>query len=150
MRGSCRGWLHIWVAENWLGNASKRGISQSGEPNGHGRWGIRHLGWLLRSSNVIFAYLDFLMITDGPGMTGSQWNFFTLEGSGLPLATIAGWGIAACVGPLCLVDRVLKGYFFSGLSHATGGFGIITLLILWVAAKLGTWNDTIPNLSDVA
>ena len=87
---------------------------------------------------VSFAYLDFLVIASGPGNAGSQWCFFTLEGSGLPLAARAGWGIAACVGPICLTDRVLEGHFFSSLPLATGGFGSATWSILWVADKLGT------------
>ena len=71
-------------------------------------------------------------------MAGSQWCFFTLEGSSLPLAVAAGWGFAACVGPLCLADRVLEGHSLGGLPHATGGVRITTWSILWVAAKLGT------------
>ena len=69
---------------------------------------------------VRIAYLDFLVIADGLGMAGSQWCFFTLEGSGLPLAVVAGWGFAECVGPLSLVDRVLEGHFLCSLPRATG------------------------------
>ena len=66
------------------------------------------------------AYLDFLVLADGLGMAGSQ-CIFTLEGSGLPLAVAAGWGVAACVGPLCYADRVLEGHFLCNLPHAAGG-----------------------------
>ena len=82
-----------------------------------------------------FAYPDFLVIASGPGKAGSQWHFFTLEGSGLPLATVAGWGIAVCVGSPCLADRVLEDHMFSGLPLATRGVWSATWSILWVAAK---------------
>ena len=114
------------------------GIGQSGAPNGLGRWGIRHLGWVYGLEMVNFAYLDFLVIADGPGKAGSQWHFFTLEGCSLPLAAAAGWGIAACVRPLCLADRVLECHMFSSLPLATRGVGSATWSILWVAAKFRT------------
>ena len=87
---------------------------------------------------VEIAYFDFLVIASGLGTAGSQWCFFTLEGSGLPLAVVAGWGVAACVGPLCLADRVLEGHFLGSLPHAAWRFWITTWSILWVANKLGT------------
>ena len=70
---------------------------------------------------VRFAYFDFLVIADGPGKAGSQWHFFTLEGCGHPIAMVAGWGIAACVGPLCLGDMVLEGNFFEQSSSCCWG-----------------------------
>ena len=66
-------------------------------------------------------------------MAGSQ-CIFTLEGSGLPLATVTGWGVAACVGPHCL----LKGHFLGSLPLVAGGSGIATWSMECVAAKLGT------------
>ena len=66
------------------------------------------------------AYLDFLVVVGGLGMAGSQ-CIIALEESGLPLAMMAGWGVAACVGTCCLTDRVLKGHFLCSLPHAAGG-----------------------------
>ena len=111
--------------ENWLGNAGKGGIFQSGVPNGLGRGEIRHLGWFYGLEMVRFAYLEFLVIADGPGKAGSQWHFFTLEGCGLPLVAVAGWGIAACVGPHSLTDRVLEGHMLSSLPLAARGLGVL-------------------------
>ena len=74
---------------------------------------------------VSFAYLDFLVIANGPGMAGSQWHFFTLEGCSLPLAMAAGWGIAAFVGPLCLTDRVLEGHILAVFLMPVGGLGVL-------------------------
>ena len=71
------------------------------------------------------AYLDFLVVVDGLGMAGSQ-CVSTLKGSGLPLAKAAGWGIAVCVGPCCLTDRVLEGHFLCSLPLSTGVSGIAT------------------------
>ena len=69
------------------------------------------------------------MIADGLGMAGSQWCFFTLEGSGLPLAAVAGWGVTVCVGPLCLTDRVpWKVTFFAVFLVPLGGFGLLLRL----------------------
>ena len=67
-------------------------------------------------------------------MAGSQ-CVFTLEGSGLSLATVAGWGVAACVGPYCLTDWVLKGHFLAVFLLLLGGLG----------ALLGQWSVWLPN-----
>ena len=74
---------------------------------------------------VSFAYLDFLVIADGPGKAGSQWCFFTLEGSSLPCAAAAGLGIAACVEPLFLANRVLEGHFLAVFLLLLGGLGAL-------------------------
>ena len=54
------------MAENWLGNAGKGGIGWSGAPNGLGRGGIRHKGWVYGLVMVNFSCLDFIAVTDGP------------------------------------------------------------------------------------
>ena len=67
------------------------------------------------------AYLDFLCSAGGLGMAGSQCLFTLVLNSGLPLATAAVLGVAACMGPLYLTNRVLKGYLFGGLPLVTWG-----------------------------
>ena len=71
-------------------------------------------------------------------MAGSQCLFTLAENSGLPLAMAVVWGVAACVGPLCLADRVLKGYLFGSPSSCHQGFGLLTWSKECVAARLGT------------
>ena len=122
------------MAENGLGNAG-RGELLEWRPNGLGSRGIRCLGWRNGPGmyRIAFTYLDFLCSADGlvmtgfycifsagdPGMTGNQCLFTLVENSGLPLVTAVIWGVAACVGPLYLTNRVLKGDLFGGLPLAT-------------------------------
>ena len=134
MRRSHWGWLHLWAAENGLGNA-RGGNCQSGVPNGLRSRGIRHLGWRNGPGKHRIAYLDFhcsaggpemvgfycIFSADGLGMAGSQCLFTLAENSGLPLATAVVLGVAACVEPLYLTYRVLKGDLFGSLPLATGG-----------------------------
>ena len=91
VRGSCWGWLHLKVAENWLWGHGEGGICQSGVPNGLGRGGNWWQNVLIGPVMVKTAYLDFFLAVHGLGKAVSQW-IFTLEGSSLPLAMVAGWG----------------------------------------------------------
>ena len=76
----------------------------------------------------------------GLEMIGNAYLVFILEGSGLPLAMVAGWVryIATCAGLYCLLYGVPKGHLFSSFPLVAKGDGSATWSILDVAAKFGT------------
>ena len=78
--------------------------------------------------------------------------YLDLEECSLPLSTMAGRvRVTACAGLLCLLYGVPEGHTLSGLPLAARGrTARATWSTLDVPAKLGTLNETIPNLSDVA
>ena len=115
------------------------GNYQSGAPNGLGRGGNWLWSVLYGLVMVDTAYLAFILAVYGLGKAGSQW-IFTLEGSGLPLAMVAGLGGLhhSLAGPHCLCNGVCKGHLFSSLPLAAKGGGSTTWSMEVVAAMLGT------------
>ena len=70
------------------------------------------------------AYLILTLVGSCLAMIGNDCLVFTLKGSSLPHATLAGWEgyISVGAGLHCLLDWVLKGHLFSSLPLATRGW----------------------------
>ena len=158
-RGDCTsGWWRMDLIMLGGGNC------QSGVPNGLGSRGIRCLGWRngpemyriafachdsCSADGLVMTWFFCIFSAGGLGKAGNQCLFTLVENTGLPLAMVVIWGLLLVWDPSILqiwswkVTCLAVFLLLLGVWTATWSSGC-------VAAKLGTWNWTIPNLSKVA
>ena len=133
VRGSHRGWLHLRVAENGLGNAGKGAFVRVGcliflEAGELGTWGTCKV---LESMELptLTSWL-LLMVLNGwksmPFHPGGKWSS-SCHGSWLSFCCVCGTPLSCWLGP----ERSLS---WQSSSCHWGGFGITTWSMEWVAA----------------